>query len=438
MQKTPGRMWPFMAVMAIFACFSGPSDAIAQDSAINNGDTAWILTSSALVLFMTIPGLALFYGGLVRVSNVLSVLMHCYVIACLSSVIWLVCGYGLAFGNGGALNDIIGGLDKAFLAGIGPDSLRGTIPEYVFFIFQMTFAIITPGLIVGAYVERMRFPVVLFFSAVWLVVVYVPVCHWVWGGGWLADLGVMDFAGGIVVHVTAGVSALVAVALLGNRQGFPDDVKPPHNSGMVMIGASMLWVGWFGFNAGSALAADGNAALAMTVTQISAATASLVWMTIEWLKFGKPSLIGLVTGTIAGLATITPASGYVGPAAALFIGAVAGIVCFFMVGVIKTRFKLDDTLDVFAVHGMGGALGTLLTGFLVSSVFGGVGLPEGRTIIEALGVQVLGIAIAVLWAAFASYVILKIAHALFRLRVTDEQEFEGLDITVHGERGYEL
>jgi len=424
-----------VAAMAV----AGPTDAFAQVPAeINSGDTAWLLTSTALVLFMTVPGLALFYGGLVRAENVLSVLMQCFAVCCLASLLWFVGVYSLSFSDGGAANAWIGGLGKAFLAGVGVGSVSGTIPENAFFMFQMTFAIITPGLIVGAYVERIRFPAVLLFSGLWLIAVYAPVAHWVWGGGWLAKMGVMDFAGGLVVHATAGTSALATVVLLGNRMGFPTEIKPPHNPGMTMIGASMLWVGWFGFNAGSAIAANGNAAMAMTVTQISAATASLVWMTAEWVKFGKPSLVGMVTGTIAGLATITPASGFVGPAGALFIGIVAGLLCFGAVQLVKPRFKLDDTLDVFAVHGVGGVTGTLLTGVLASTAFGGLGLPEGMDIGRSVTVQIVGILATVAWSVVVSFIILKVVASVVGLRVSQEQEFEGLDITTHGERAYEI
>ena len=416
-----------------------PTDVLAQSApAVSAGDTAWLLTSTALVLFMTVPGLALFYGGLVRARNVLSVLMQCFAICCLASVAWFAGVYSLSFGDGGSANAWIGGLGKAFLAGVGADAVTGSVPENVFFMFQMTFAIITPGLIVGAYVERIRFPAVLLFSGLWLVLVYAPVAHWVWGGGWLAAMGVRDFAGGLVVHVTAGTSALVVVAMLGNRRGFPHDVKPPHNPGMTMIGASMLWVGWFGFNAGSALAANGSAAMAMTVTQISAATASLVWMASEWIKFGKPSMVGLVTGTIAGLATITPASGFVGPVGALLIGALAGVVCFGAVQVVKPVFKLDDTLDVFAVHGVGGIVGTIMTGILASPAVGGIGFPDGMGMGQSLWTQIVGVIATAAWAVAVSFAILKVVAMTTGLRVSDEQEFEGLDITTHGERGYEI
>ena len=412
-----------------------PQGAFAQGAdQLSRGDTAWILTATALVLFMTLPGLALFYGGLVRVRNLLSVLMHCFAVACLMSILWVVGVYSLAFGDGGAANAWIGSLDKAFLSGIGLDTLSGSLPESVFFMFQMTFAIITPALIVGAYVERIRFSVVLLFSAVWLVLVYAPVCHWIWGGGWLAERGVKDFAGGLVVHVTAGVSALVIAKRLGGRRGFPRDITPPHHPGLTMIGAAMLWVGWFGFNAGSALAADGAAAMAMTVTHISAATASIVWMCIEWIKHGKPSLVGIVTGMVAGLATITPGSGFVGPAGALVFGFLAGLVCYWCVNFIKHRVQIDDSLDVFAVHGVGGALGILLTSFFGAEALGGFGLGEGMTMGSQLGAQALGLVVVALWSLVISWILVRVLDAVIGIRVSEEDEIEGLDITAHGER----
>lgn len=398
-------------------------------------NTAWILTSTALVLFMTLPGLALFYGGLVRSTNVLSVLMHCFAIACLASVVWLAIGYTLAFAEG---TSWVGGLQKAFLMGVGKDALSGDLPETVFFMFQMTFAIITPALIVGAYPERIKFGAVMLFSGLWLIIVYAPVTHWIWGGGWLGEMGVLDFAGGLVVHLTAGISALVIASALGGRRGFPNELRPPHNPGMTMIGASMLWVGWFGFNAGSALAANGDAGMAMAVTHISAATASLVWLTIEWVKYGKPSLIGIVTGMVAGLATITPASGFVGPGGALVIGLAGGTVCYYMVGLIKHKLKIDDSLDVFAVHGVGGVLGTLLVAVLVDTSFGGAGLAEGMSIGSQFGVQVAGIVAVAVWSLVASYILVKIVKATVGLRVSDDEELEGLDVTAHGETGYNL
>lgn len=404
---------------------------------MNAADTAWILTSTALVLFMTLPGLALFYGGLVRSVNVLSVLMQCFAIACLASVLWLVCAYSLAFSSG---SPIVGGLGKAFLMGVERDTIfdGSTLPESVFFMFQMTFAIITPALIVGAFVERMKFGAVLAFSGLWLIIVYAPVAHWIWGGGWLAELGIMDFAGGLVVHLTAGTSALVVVFLLGSRTGFPKDVRPPHAPWMTMAGASMLWVGWFGFNAGSALTSGGDAGMAMLVTHISAAVGSLVWMTIEWAKFGKPSLVGIVTGTIAGLATITPASGYVGPIGALILGLAGGGICYVFVSITKQTLQFDDSLDVFAVHGVGGLTGTLLAAFLASSFFGGAGLAQGQTMLGQFGVQLLGAAATFVWSLVASFVILKLIQMMIGLRVSDDEETVGLDISVHGENAYNL
>ena len=404
---------------------------------INAGDTAWVLTATALVLFMTLPGLALFYGGLVRAQNVLSVLMHCFAIACLVSVLWLVAVYSLAFATG---TPWLGDLSKAFLRGVGRETVypNTTIPESAFFMFQMTFAIITPALIIGAFVERIRFSAALAFSSLWLVLVYAPVAHWVWGGGWLAAMGALDFAGGLVVHLTAGTSALVLAIVLGPRTGFPGDVKPPHAPWMTMAGASMLWVGWFGFNAGSALAAGGNAGMAMTATHISAATASLVWMSIEWVRYGKPSMVGIVTGAIAGLATITPASGFVGPASALLIGLVAGAVCFFCVGLVKQRLKIDDSLDVFAVHGVGGATGVLLTAIGADAAVGGAGLAGERTMLSQLGVQGLGLLATLVWSALATYLIVMGVQASIGLRVSEDDEVKGLDITTHGESGYRL
>ena len=403
---------------------------------MSGADTAWMLTSTVLVLFMTLPGLALFYAGLVRASNVLSVLMHCFALACLMSILWLLLGYSFAFGDGGGANAVFGGFGKAALLGVGRDAVSGTIPETVFFMFQMTFAIITPALIVGAYPERVRFPFVLAFSAVWLLIVYAPVTHWVWGGGWLAERGIKDFAGGIVVHATAGVSALLIARELGPRRGFPTELKPPHNPGLTMIGAAMLWVGWFGFNAGSQVAADGGAGMAMTVTHISAAAASLSWAGYEWVRYGRPSLVGIVTGMVAGLATITPASGFVGPLGALVLGAVAGLLCQFAVGWVKNLMKIDDSLDVFAVHGVGGILGTLSTAFLAHEALGGGGLAEGVTVVSQFGTQLLGVVAVVAWTGVATFAIIKVLKPLTGLRVDTETEIEGLDLNAHGERGY--
>ena len=398
---------------------------------IDSGDTAWILTSTALVLFMTLPGLALFYAGLVQSRNILSVLMQCTGIACGASLVWFICGYSLAFSEGSA---ILGGLSKVFLFSIARDGLSGAIPETAFAMFQMTFAIITPALIVGAFVERIRFSAVMLFSMLWLLVVYVPVTHWVWGGGWLAKMGVMDFAGGIVVHATAGISAIVIAAMLKPRKGFPDDVHPPHAPWMVMVGAAMLWVGWFGFNGGSALAANGDAAMAILATHLSAATASLVWMAIEWKRFGKPSMVGLVTGTIAGLATVTPASGFVGPLGGVLLGLAGGLICYVAVDFVKFRLRIDDSLDVMAVHGVGGITGTLLTGFLATAAFGGAGLETG--VVTQFGVQFIGVASVVAFSAIASFIIIKITQALTGLRTDAEAELQGLDLAEHGESAY--
>jgi ammonium transporter, Amt family len=413
-----------------------PLPALAADT-LNSGDTAWIIVATALVLFMTLPGLALFYAGLVRSQAVLSVVMQCVGIACLATILWLVVGYTLAFGD--SVGGWIGNLDKAFFSGIGKDAMRGSIPEIVFAVFQMTFAIITPALIVGAYVERIKFSAVLIFSGAWLLLVYAPVCHWVWGGGWMADLGVMDFAGGIVVHATAGISALVIAMTMGTRRGFPDQVRPPHNPGMTATGAAMLWVGWYGFNGGSQLAADGGAGMAIAATHIAAATAGMVWMIIEWVKFGKPSLVGAVTGVIAGLATVTPASGFVGPMGGLILGVAAAIVCFYAVQLVKHSLKIDDSLDVFAVHGVGGILGSLLVSFLALAVFGGGGLAEGQTAVGQLGVQAIGVGVTLVWSAVVTLIILKVVRVMTGgLRVSEDQEIEGLDLASHGERGYDI
>ncbi|MGY8999962.1 MAG: ammonium transporter [Rhodospirillales bacterium] len=421
-----------------------PHEAFAADK-LSNGNTAWVITATALVLFMTMPGLALFYGGLVRSKNVLSVLMQCFAICCVASIVWLVIGYSIAFGGG---NIWWGGLSKAFLSGITTDTLFGDIPENVFFMFQMTFAIITPALIVGAYVERIKFSAVVIFSALWLVFVYAPSTHWVWGGGFLSDLGwassalkgygTMDFAGGLVVHANAAIAALVIAKVLGPRNGYPNELSPPHNPGLVMIGAAMLWVGWYGFNAGSALAANGSAGMAMTVTHISASTACLVWVLIEYIKFGKPSLVGIATGGIAGLAAITPGSGFVGPVGALVFGATSAVVCFYMINVVKTKWNIDDSLDVFAVHGVGGVLGVLLTAFFADVSLGGNGLPEGITMGTAFLAQLLATVITIVWAGGASYILIKITQTIVGLRVTADDETEGLDITSHGERSYDL
>ena len=416
-----------------------PNVASAQD-VLNGANTAWILTSTALVLFMTLPGLALFYGGLVRTRNVLSVLMQCFSIAVVVSVLWLVVGYSIAFGP--SESAYWGGLSKMMFNGVVVDSLSGDIPETVFASFQMTFAIITPALIVGAFAERIKFSSMLLFSALWTLIVYFPVANWVWGGGWLGQMGLIDFAGGTVVHVTAGIGALVFALVIGQREGFLTAPIMPHNLTMSFTGAGMLWVGWFGFNAGSALAADGSAGMAMFVTHISAATGALTWMAIEWIKFGKPSGLGAITGMVAGLATITPASGSVGPAGALLIGLSGGVVCYFATTYLKQRIKIDDSLDVFPVHGVGGIVGTFLAGILVSGdlgVFSGNGFAEGMTMGSQVAVQIIGILSVAAYTGILTFIILKIVGAITSgIRVTQEEEQMGLDITDHDERGYSL
>ena len=402
---------------------------------MDSGNTAWILTSTALVLFMTMPGLALFYGGLVRSQNILSVLMQCFAIACLASFAWLFMAYSIAFSEG---SPYFGDLSQMFLMNMARDSLSGDIPESAFFMFQMTFAIITPALIVGAYPERIKFSFVIAFSFLWILFVYAPVTHWIWGGGWLAEMGVLDFAGGLVVHLTAGTTALILAFLLGPREGFPNQIKPPHNPGLTMMGACMLWVGWFGFNGGSALAANQDAGMAILVTHISASVASLVWMFIEWIKFGKPSLVGIVTGSIAGLASITPASGFVGPIGAVIIGLVSGYLCYVAVGFVKNALKIDDSLDVFAVHGLGGTLGILLLPFLIGSNLGGVGLSEGQTVMSFFNTQLTGTISVLVFTAIMTVIIALILRSFFGLRVDDDQIEEGLDLSSHGQSGYKL
>ena len=403
---------------------------------LDSGDTAWILTSTALVLLMTLPGLSLFYAGLVRSKNAISVLMQCFAIACIVSVAWVVYGYSLAFTEG---NAFFGGTSAFFLAGIGRDTLAPdtTMPHSLFVIFQMTFAIITPALVVGAFAERMKFGAMCLFSLLWFTVVYIPACHMIWGGGYLAD--VKDFAGGLVVHLTCGVGALVIALVLGPRKGFPSTAMPPHNRTMVVTGAALLWVGWFGFNAGSSCAADGLAGMAMLVTHISAATGALTWMAIEWIKGGKPTIVGIATGMVAGLATITPAAGSVGPEGALLIGLMAGSICFYATQAVKGVFGIDDSLDVFPVHGVGGIIGIIMVSFV--GVQGGfLGSSAGETWIpmEQFIIQLKGIVVIGLWTAVASWIILKILGSLMPLRVTEEEEYEGLDVTEHEERSYDL
>jgi Amt family ammonium transporter len=410
-------------------------------SGLNEANTSWILTSTVLVLFMTIPGLSLFYGGLVRAKNVLSVLMQCFSVCCLASLLWLLVGYSLAFGDGGTSNWFVGNLDNFLMNKIAENSLSGDIPESVFAMFQMTFAIITPALIVGAFAERMRFSAMMLFSGLWLITVYSPVTHWVWGGGWLGEMGLLDFAGGTVVHMTAGVGALVAALVIGNRNGFPNQAMPPHNLTMSITGAGMLWVGWFGFNAGSALAANGDAGMAMLVTHISASAGAFAWMTMEWLKFGKPSALGAITGMVAGLGTITPASGFVGPGGALIIGLSAGIICYYATQAIKQKFLIDDSLDVFPVHGVGGILGTLFAGIFASDqmgIFSGQGYAEGMNMSSQIQVQMTGILATFLYTAIVTFILLKLVDNLLGLRVDEDEETSGLDVLEYSERGYDI
>jgi len=395
-----------------------------------------MLTSTALVLFMTLPGLALFYSGLVRGKNSLSILMQCFAITGLVSVLWFAVGYSLTFGNGGAAQGFIGGLDRALFAGVGRDSLTGTIPETLFAMFQMTFAIITPALVIGGYAERVRFSVVLWFSALWLLLVYVPVAHWVWGGGWLARRGVMDFAGGIVVHVNAGMAALVCALVIGRRRGFPHVPMAPHSLPLAACGAGMLWVGWFGFNGGSALAANGTATMAVLTTHLGASAGAFAWMLVEWTRYGKPSLLGVITGMVAGLGTITPASGFVGPGGALAIGFTAGIVCFSATQFLKRVLHLDDSLDVSPVHGVGGVVGSLLTGVFAAVSLGGAGYTVQKSMLAQIGVQALGIVVTMIWCGVITWLLLKLLDATLGLRVSEESESEGLDLASHGERGY--
>jgi len=415
-----------------------PSGAFAADDPLNAANTAWVLTSTALVLLMTLPGLSLFYGGLVRSKNVLSVLMQCAAITALVSVLWLIGLYSLAFGEGNAL---IGSLSKMFFNGVNKSSLNNGIPETVFAMFQLTFAIITPALIVGGFAERMKFASMFVFSALWVILVYTPITHWVWGGGWLQNMGLLDFAGGTVVHITAGVGALVAALVMGRRRGFPETPLMPHNMTMTVTGAGLLWVGWFGFNGGSALAANGDAGMAILVTHLSAATAALVWMSLEWIKYGKPSVLGIVTGMVAGLGTVTGASGYIGPAGGFAIGLMAGFVCFYSTNFIKRKLKVDDSLDVFPVHGVGGILGTLLAGIFASpdlGIFSGSGFAKGISSMgEQMTVQFIGVAATFAYTAIVTWAILKAIEIMMGLRVSQEEEMQGLDITQHEERGYD-
>jgi Amt family ammonium transporter len=426
-------------LLALFLAYA-PFVGAAEPPKLDSANTAWMLTATVLVLFMTLPGLALFYAGLVRTKNVLSVLMQCFAITCMVTLAWVVVGYSFAFGDGGTLNAWYGGWDKSFLAGVDVKAIRAgtTIPETVFAMFQLTFAIITPALVVGAYAERVKFSGMLLFSLLWLLLVYCPVAHWVWGDGWLQKRGLMDFAGGTVVHLNAGMAALVCALVLGKRKGFPETPMPPHNLPMTVTGAAMLWVGWFGFNAGSAVAADGAAGMAMLVTHIGAATGAFAWLVCEWMRYGKPSVLGVVTGMVAGLGTITPASGFVGPMGAIAIGAIAGVACFFATGWMKRALKIDDSLDVTPVHGVGGVIGTILTGVFAAASLGGVGYPEKVTMGDQVMTQIIGVLAVGAWCAIVTWILLKLTGAMTGMRVTSDEETEGLDTVEHNEKGYNL
>lgn len=441
------------ALVLIFLLAGLPNLLLAQETAaeatseLNSGDTAWMITATALVLFMTIPGLALFYGGLVRVQNVLSVLMQCFALTGIITVLWVICGYSLAFSTAGmeagkiTLGSFVGGLDKIFLTGVNVDSLAGTIPETVFLTFQLTFAIITPALIAGAFAERMKFSAMLIFSILWSIIVYAPLCHMAWSGdgSLFGDIiGALDFAGGTVVHINAGIAALVAAILVGKRIGYQTTAMPPHSLTLTVVGASMLWVGWFGFNAGSELAADGTAGMALLVTQVSTATAAITWMFIEWIKHGKPSVLGIVTGAVAGLVAITPASGTAGPIGALIIGFVSGAICFWGATSLKSKLGYDDSLDAFGVHGIGGIIGALLTGICADAALGGAGLAEGVSMVQQVWAQLLSIIVTIIWSGILSFIILKIVDAIVGLRVEGDDEMMGLDLSQHNERGYNL
>ena len=419
--------------LVLVGALGAPEGAFAAETPkLDTGDTAWMLTSTALVLMMTIPGVAMFYGGMVRKKNVLATTMQSFAVACVMTVLWMIIGYSLAFTDGGGMNAYVGGLDKMLLRGIGVDTLSGTIPETVFMTFQMTFAIITPALITGALADRMKFSSLLVFLSLWMILVYAPITHWVWGGGFLAEAGVLDFAGGTVVHINSGVAALVGAMVLGRRRGYGTENMAPHNLILSVIGASMLWVGWFGFNAGSAVAANGSAGMAMAVTQIATAAAALSWMFAEWISRGKPSVLGIVSGAVAGLVAITPASGYVDPFAALIIGLVAGLVCYWGAVVLKPKLGYDDSLDVFGVHGLGGITGALLTGvFAVEAIGGTPGLLEGNA--GQVLIQLEGIGATIVYCAIVTFVLLKIIDAVMGLRVDEEEEVTGLDYSLHGE-----
>ena len=428
------RSKPFAIGIFAFLLTSVPRAAWAQDE-LNSGDTAWMLTSSVLVLFMTIPGLSLFYAGLVRAKNVLSVMMQCFAITCMVTILWTLYAYGLAFGDGGSLNAFVG-MPNVLLSSISVDTMSGTIPESVFQMFQLTFAIITPALMVGAFAERMKFSAMLWFMGIWLTIVYAPIAHWVWGGGWLGAMGVLDFAGGTVVHINAGVAALVVCLVLGKRQGYPSTPMPPNSLVLTVVGASMLWVGWFGFNAGSELAADGVAGMAMAVTHIATATAALTWMGIEWGKQGKPSALGIATGAVAGLVAITPASGTVGPIGAIVIGFASGALCFYAASSLKRALGYDDSLDVFGVHGVGGFIGAILTGVFTAEMFGGTGLDNG--IGAQVYLQFVGAGATIVYSGVLTFIIIKVLDSTIGIRVSPAVESEGLDIALHNERGFNL
>ena len=433
----------FAGLGALLSLIS-PGIAMAQEATLDSGDTAWMLTATVLVLFMTIPGLALFYGGMVRSKNILSVMMQCFAITGLMSILWMVYGYSLAFDTAGMeagvtnLNSFVGGLGRVFLSGLTPDSLTGTVPESVFITFQMTFAIITPALIVGAFAERMKFSAMLVFMTVWFTLVYAPIAHMVWGGdgGLMWDWGVLDFAGGTVVHINAGIAGLVACIVLGKRKGFPTTAMAPHNLGLTLVGAAMLWIGWFGFNAGSSLGANGTAGMAMLVTQIATAAAALGWMFAEWMTHGKPSALGIASGVVAGLVAVTPAAGTVGPMGALIIGLASGVICFFCATSLKRKLGYDDSLDAFGVHGVGGIVGALLTGVFAAPALGGFG--EVENIALQLWIQFKGVLFTVVYTAIVTFVILKVIDMVMGLRVSEEEETIGLDLSLHNERGYNL
>jgi Amt family ammonium transporter len=435
MEKQSMNVFKKLAHLGAAALALLPGIAMAQDE-LSSGDTAWMLTATALVLFMTIPGLSLFYAGMVRAKNALSVMMQCFAITCLITILWVVYLYSMAFGND--IGGFVGDFSKAFMAGVGVEALSGSIPETVFSVFQLTFAIITPALIVGAFAERMKFSAMLWFMTLWVTLVYAPVCHWVWGGGWLGGQGVLDFAGGTVVHINAGVAGLVAALVMGKRHGYPQQPMKPSNLVLTTVGAGMLWVGWFGFNAGSELAADGVAGMAMLVTQVATAAAALTWMFLEWMNHGKPSALGLVSGAVAGLVAITPASGFVGPMGALAIGAASGLVCYLAVVKLKRSLGYDDSLDAFGVHGVGGFVGAILTGVFVDAGLGGAGLAEGVSMGGQVVKQFLGAAVTIVYCGVISFILLKVIDAVIGLRVDVEDEQMGLDLVLHDEQGYNL